>query len=189
MRQWGGEFLGKLRSFFAQSVFCCRRNAFLESHNYSMSSSSAVESYFNNRHERSMVRLCALLWVLKIQDERYTNQQMQSTTTTTTESTQQSEPHSSEIAGVVSSKQTVVSDKCWLDQLANCNLSFYLLFTLVSMFVSSLLYWKSFGKIFNDSVIQWGHLSLVDDRQACNQNRNNLRRCKAPQRCINFSAD
>lgn len=84
----------------------------MESHNYSMSSSSAVESYFNNRHERSMVRLCALLWVLKIQDERYTNQQMQSTTTTTTESTQQSEPHSSEIAGVVSSKQTVVSDKC-----------------------------------------------------------------------------
>lgn len=83
----------------------------MESHNYSMSSSSAVESYFNNRHERSMVRLCALLWVLKIQDERYTNQQMQSTTTTT-ESTQQSEPHSSEIAGVVSSKQTVVSDKC-----------------------------------------------------------------------------
>lgn len=131
MRQWGGEFLGKLRSFFAQSVFCCRRNAFLESHNYSMSSSSAVESYFNNRHERSMVRLCALLWVLKIQDERYTNQQMQSTTTTTTESTQQSEPHSSEIAGVVSSKQTVVSDKCWLDQLANCNLSFYSLVTLV----------------------------------------------------------
>lgn len=84
----------------------------MESHNYNMSSSSAVESYFNNRHERSMVRLCALLWVLKIQDERYTNQQMQSTTTTTTESTQQSEPHSSEIAGVVSSKQTVVSDKC-----------------------------------------------------------------------------
>lgn len=84
----------------------------MESHNYSMSSSSAVESYFNNRHERSMVRLCALLWVLKIQDERYTNQQMQSTTTTTTESTQQSEPHSSEITGVVSSKQTVVSDKC-----------------------------------------------------------------------------
>lgn len=84
----------------------------MESHNYSMSSSSAVESYFNNRHERSMVRLCALLWVLKIQDERYSNQQMQSTTTTTTESTQQSEPHSSEIAGVVSSKQTVVSDKC-----------------------------------------------------------------------------
>lgn len=143
MRQWGGEFLGKLRSFFAQSVFCCRRNAFLESHNYSMSSSSAVESYFNNRHERSMVRLCALLWVLKIQDERYSNQQMQSTTTTTTtESTQQSEPHSSEIAGVVSSKQTVVSDKCWLDQLANCNLSFYLLVTLVSMSVSSLLYWS-----------------------------------------------
>lgn len=140
MRQWGGEFLGKLRSFFAQSVFCCRRNAFLESHNYSMSSSSAVESYFNNRHERSMVRLCALLWVLKIQDERYSNQQMQSTTTTTTESTQQSEPHSSEIAGVVSSKQTVVSDKCWLDQLANCNLSFYLLVTLVSMSVNSLLY-------------------------------------------------
>lgn len=145
MRQWGGEFLGKLRSFFAQSVFCCRRNAFLESHNYSMSSSSAVESYFNNRHERSMVRLCALLWVLKIQDERYTNQQMQSTTTTT-ESTQQSEPHSSEIAGVVSSKQTVVSDKCWLDQLANCNLSFYLLVTLVSMSVSSLLYWGPFKK-------------------------------------------
>lgn len=84
----------------------------MELHNYSMSSSSAVESYFNNRHERSMVRLCALLWVLKIQDERYTNQQMQSTTTTTTESTQQSEPHSSEITGVVSSKQTVVSDKC-----------------------------------------------------------------------------
>lgn len=84
----------------------------MESRNYSMSSSSAVESYFNNRHERSMVRLCALLWVLKIQDERYSNQQMQSTTTTTTESTQQSEPHSSEIAGVVSSKQTVVSDKC-----------------------------------------------------------------------------
>lgn len=84
----------------------------MESHNYSMSSSSAVESYFNNRHERSMVRLCALLWVLKIQDERYSNQQMQSTTTTTTESTQQSEPHSSEITGVVSSKQTVVSDKC-----------------------------------------------------------------------------
>lgn len=82
----------------------------MESHNYSMSSSSAVESYFNNRHERSMVRLCALLWVLKIQDERYSNQQMQSTTTT--ESTQQSEPHSSEITGVVSSKQTVVSDKC-----------------------------------------------------------------------------
>lgn len=84
----------------------------MESHNYSMSSSSAVESYFNNRHERSMVRLCALLWVLKIQDERYSNQQMQSTTTTTTESTQQSEPHTSEITGVVSSKQTVVSDKC-----------------------------------------------------------------------------
>lgn len=84
----------------------------MESHNYSMSSSSAVESYFNNRHERSMVRLCALLWVLKMQDERYSNQQMQSTTTTTTESTQQSEPHSSEITGVVSSKQTVVSDKC-----------------------------------------------------------------------------
>lgn len=84
----------------------------MESHNYSMSSSSAVESYFNNRHERSMVRLCALLWVLKIQDERYSNQQMQSTTTTTTESTQQSEPHSSEITGVVTSKQTVVSDKC-----------------------------------------------------------------------------
>lgn len=144
MRQWGGEFLGKLRSFFAQSVFCCRRNAFLESHNYSMSSSSAVESYFNNRHERSMVRLCALLWVLKIQDERYSNQQMQSTTTT--ESTQQSEPHSSEITGVVSSKQTVVSDKCWLDQLANCNLSFYLLVTLVSMSVSSLLYWSPFKK-------------------------------------------
>lgn len=82
----------------------------MESHNYNMSSSSAVESYFNNRHERSMVRLCALLWVLKIQDERYSNQQMQSTTTT--ESTQQSEPHSSEITGVVSSKQTVVSDKC-----------------------------------------------------------------------------
>lgn len=184
MRQWGGEFLGKLRSFFAQSVFCCRRNAFLESHNYSMSSSSAVESYFNNRHERSMVRLCALLWVLKIQDERYSNQQMQSTTTTTTESTQQSEPHSSEIAGVVSSKQTVVSDKCWLDQLANCNLSFYLLVTLVSMSVSSLLYWSPLERF---SIIQWGH--LVDDRQACNQNRNNLRRCKAPQRCINFSAD
>lgn len=146
MRQWGGEFLGKLRSFFAQSVFCCRRNAFLESHNYSMSSSSAVESYFNNRHERSMVRLCALLWVLKIQDERYSNQQMQSTTTTTTESTQQSEPHSSEITGVVSSKQTVVSDKCWLDQLANCNLSFYLLVTLVSMSVSSLLYWGPFKR-------------------------------------------
>lgn len=84
----------------------------MESHNYSMSSSSAVESYFNNRHERSMVRLCALLWVLKIQDERYTNQQMQSTATTT-ESTQQSEPEpSSEITGVVSSRQTVVSDKC-----------------------------------------------------------------------------
>lgn len=82
----------------------------MESHNYNMSSSSAVESYFNNRHERSMVRLCALLWVLKIQDERYSNQQMQSTTTT--ESTQQSEPHSSEITGVVSSKQRVVSDKC-----------------------------------------------------------------------------
>lgn len=84
----------------------------MESHNYSMSSSSAVESYFNNRHERSMVRLCALLWVLKIQDERYTNQQMQSTATTT-ESTQQSEPEtSSEITGVLSSRQTVVSDKC-----------------------------------------------------------------------------
>lgn len=81
----------------------------MESHNYSMSSSSAVESYFNNRHERSMVRLCALLWVLKIQDERYTNQKMQSTTTTTTESTQQSEPRSSEITGVLSSKLTVVS--------------------------------------------------------------------------------
>lgn len=81
----------------------------MESHNYSMSSSSAVESYFTNRHERSMVRLCALLWVLKIQDERYTNQKMQSTTTTTTESTQQSEPRSSEITGVLSSKPTVVS--------------------------------------------------------------------------------
>lgn len=147
MRQWGGEFLGKLRSFFAQSVFCCRRNAFLESHNYSMSSSSAVESYFNNRHERSMVRLCALLWVLKIQDERYTNQQMQSTTTTTTESTQQSEPHSSEIAGVVSSKQTVVSDKCWLDQLANCNLAFiYLspLFLCLSARYFIEVLWKDF---------------------------------------------
>lgn len=159
MRQWGGEFLGKLRSFFAQSVFCCRRNAFLESHNYSMSSSSAVESYFNNRHERSMVRLCALLWVLKIQDERYSNQQMQSTTTTT-ESTQQSEPHSSEITGVVSSKQTVVSDKCWLDQLANCNLSFYLLVTLVSMSVSSILYWSrlerfSMIKLYSGDTCLW----------------------------------
>lgn len=101
------EFLGKLRSFFAQSVSCCRRNAFLESHHNSMSSSSAVESYFSSRHERSMVRLCALLWVLKIQEERYTNQHIASSAGCP----QQRETNSSVCTGTVNRRQSVVSDK------------------------------------------------------------------------------
>ena len=34
-------------------------------------------SFLNNRHDRSMIRLCALLWILKIQEDCYERRKAQ----------------------------------------------------------------------------------------------------------------
>jgi hypothetical protein len=78
----------------------------LEPH-YNMSSGSAVESYLNSRHERSMIRLCALLWVLKIQEEQCTNRQMASRS----EPARQNESRSSVLASVVNTNKTTACDR------------------------------------------------------------------------------
>ena len=35
-----------------------------------------VQSFLNRRNDRSMLRLCALLWILKIQEDDYTKRKM-----------------------------------------------------------------------------------------------------------------
>lgn len=35
-----------------------------------------VPSFLHNRNDRSMIRLCALLWILKIQQDDYTRRKM-----------------------------------------------------------------------------------------------------------------
>ncbi len=41
-----------------------------------MSSHHAVETYLQGRHERAMVRLCALLWILKLEEEKMAQQEL-----------------------------------------------------------------------------------------------------------------
>ena len=41
------------------------------------SASDRLRSYLHNRHDRSMIRLCALLWILKIQEDCYEKRRAQ----------------------------------------------------------------------------------------------------------------
>lgn len=56
----------------SNSVVCCLCNRRHDNTNLNMSGhmNNPVESYLYARHERAMIRLCALLWILKMQEER-----------------------------------------------------------------------------------------------------------------------
>lgn len=54
-----------------------KRRPFLSSTNMSHQSSNLVDAYLSGRHERAMVRLCALLWIAKFQEYRMNYKKLQ----------------------------------------------------------------------------------------------------------------
>lgn len=60
-------FLSKL-TFTSKNFACCQQNKIEETMS-NLYNNDPIDHYFNSRHERSIIRMCALLWVLKVHED------------------------------------------------------------------------------------------------------------------------
>lgn len=66
-------FLSKL-TFTSENFACCQQNKIEETMS-NLYNNDPIDRYFNSRHERSIIRMCALLWVLKVHEDNVNRRQ------------------------------------------------------------------------------------------------------------------